>query len=301
MSAIRRAGIPLANERTGNVTPGTLYLVAVPIGNLRDITYRAVDVLRGVDVIAAEDTRDFRELQRAYDIPARVVSYHDFNEQTRSRQLIERLRAGESVALVSDAGTPLVNDPGFRLVGAAIEAGVPVTSVPGASAVLMALTASGLPVSQFLFLGFPPRTRGKRRAFFAGHERETATLVFYEAPHRLVAALEDLREALGDRRVCLARNLTKPHERYQRGTVSEVLQQLAVEGDVRGEATVVVAGSEGNEPEGVHASVTEQIAELVGQGMETRAILERVMREHGLKRREAYELILRVRGGGRNV
>jgi 16S rRNA (cytidine1402-2'-O)-methyltransferase len=283
------------------VIPGTLYLVAVPIGNLRDITYRAVDVLRGVDVIAAEDTRDFRDLQREYGISPRVVSYHDFNEQTRSRQLIERLQAGESVALVSDAGTPLINDPGFRIVSAAIEAGVPVTSVPGASAVLTALTASGLPVAQFLFLGFPPRASGKRRAFFAQHQREPATLVFYEAPHRLIATLTDLLEALGDRRVCLARNLTKPHERYQRGTVSRILKELSEEESVRGEATVVVAGSAGNVPEEVSASVTDEIAELVQQGLETRAILERIMRDHGLKRREAYELILKARSVSRDA
>ncbi|HUG15108.1 MAG TPA: 16S rRNA (cytidine(1402)-2'-O)-methyltransferase [Thermomicrobiales bacterium] len=270
-------------------------MVAVPIGNLRDITYRAVDVLRGVDVIAAEDTRDFRELQREHGISTRVVSYHDYNEQTRARQLIERLRAGESVALVSDAGTPLVNDPGFRIVGAAIEAGVPVTSVPGASAVLTALTGSGLPLSQFVFLGFPPRGSGKRRAFFAGRAREQATLVFFEAPHRLAASLEDLREALGDRHICLARNLTKPHERYQRGTVSDILQQLAAEGEARGEATVVVAGCAAGVPEEVSASVTDEIDDLVRQGLETRAILERVTREHGLKRREAYELVLKAK------
>lgn len=268
----------------------------MPIGHLRDITYRAVDILRGVDVIAAEDTRDFRELQRAYDITTRLVSYHDFNEQSRARQLIERLQDGQSVALVSDAGTPLINDPGFRIVGAAIEAGIPVTSVPGASAVLTALTASGLPVAQFLFLGFPPRTSGKRRAFFATHARNEATLVCYEAPHRLLATLTDLYETLGDRQACLARNLTKPHERFQRGPLSQLLAELTAEGDVRGEATLVVAGSDASTPHEVSASAAGDIATLVAQGLETRAILELVMREHGLKRREAYELILKARG-----
>jgi 16S rRNA (cytidine1402-2'-O)-methyltransferase len=278
------------------VRPGTLHIVAVPIGNIRDITYRAVETLRSVALIAAEDTRDFRALQRAYDIATPVVSYHDFNEETRSRQLLERLLAGESVALVSDAGTPLVNDPGYRIVAAAVAAGVPVTSLPGPCAAIVALAASGLPVSSFLFLGFPPRTGSKRRAFFSRVSREQATLIFYEAPHRLVAALTDLRETLGDRQMCLARNLTKPHERYQRGIVSAVLAELANEGTVRGEATVIVAGAgEDAEPNEPDTPAGEGIAEMLRAGIDSKTILERVMREQGLKRREAYDLILRAR------
>lgn len=278
------------------VTGGTLYIVAVPIGNVRDITYRAVDTLRAVDVIAAEDTREFRALARAWAIETPVVSYHDFNEEPRSRQLLERMHAGESVALVSDAGTPLVNDPGFRIVAAAVEAGVPVTSLPGACAAVTALAASGLPVASFLYLGYPPRTPSKRRAFFGRVQHDPATLVFYEAPHRLIAMLTDLREALGDRRMCLARNLTKRHENYQRGTVLQVLAELEHEDEVRGEATVVVAGAPERVPEPVGAEVIELIAALVAAGLDTKTILERVQREHGLKRREAYDLILKARG-----
>jgi 16S rRNA (cytidine1402-2'-O)-methyltransferase len=288
--------VPLSDLRGDTVRDGTLYLVALPIGNIRDITYRAVDILRGVALIAAEDTRDFRAIARAYEITTRVVSYHDFNEQSRTQQLLDHLLAGESVAVVSDAGTPLINDPGFRVVRSAIEAGVPVTSIPGPSAAVTALTASGLPVAQFIFLGFPPRTSSKRRAFFARHRQESATLVFYEAPHRLIAALADLREALGDRQACLCRNLTKPHERFQRGTISEILEELSGEGAVRGEATVVVSGADAVDvTEDTSASVTDEIATLVEQGLETRTILERVMREHQLKRREAYDLILKAR------
>jgi 16S rRNA (cytidine1402-2'-O)-methyltransferase len=275
---------------------GTLYLVAVPIGNPRDITYRAVDVLREVDLIAAEDTRDFRALAREYAISTRVVSYHDFNEEARTRELLERLQAGESIAVVSDAGTPLINDPGFRVVAAAIEAGLPVTSIPGPSAVVTALSASGLPVAQFVFLGFPPRTGSKRRAFFAEHARSSPTIVCYEAPHRLVAMLEDARSALGERDACLARNLTKPHERYQRGTLSQLLAELASEDTVRGETTVVIAGcAEPAEAPPIGPAVSDEIAALVAQGLETRVILERIMATHGLKRRAAYELILRAR------
>jgi 16S rRNA (cytidine1402-2'-O)-methyltransferase len=274
---------------------GTLYLVAVPIGNIGDITYRAVETLRAVDLIAAEDTRDFREIQRAYDISTRAISYHDHNEQARSRELLERLLAGESVAVVSDAGTPLINDPGFRIVNAAIEAGVPVTSLPGPSAVTTALAASGLPTASFLYLGYPPRTTSKRRTFFTTQIRQPATLVFYEAPHRLTATVADLLATLGDRPACLARNLTKPHERYQRGSLSQLHAELSAEVSVRGETTVIVGGASGDEPED-RSTVEETIAGMLADGVDSRTILEQIMAEYGLKRREAYELILRGRG-----
>jgi 16S rRNA (cytidine1402-2'-O)-methyltransferase len=298
---IRRTGPGLlegtpARVDTADVTPGTLHIVAVPIGNPRDITLRAVDTLRGVDLIAAEDTRDFRALQRAHGITARVVSYHDFNEQARSRELLELLLAGESLALVADAGTPLINDPGFRIVNAAIAAGVPVTSLPGPCAAVTALAASGLPAAPFLFLGFPPRARGKRRAFFDRVAREPATLVCYEAPHRLLATLSDARDTLGDRHACLARNLTKPHERYQRGPLSSLLDELAAEASVRGEATVVIAGYEDDAPD-THDSAATEIATLLAAGADTRTILARITRAHGLKRRDAYDMILRARDG----
>ena len=245
-------------------------------------------------MIAAEDTRDFREIQRAYAITTRVISYHDHNEQARSRELLERLLAGESVAIVSDAGTPLINDPGFRIVNAAIEAGVPVTSLPGPSAVTTALAAAGLPTASFLYLGYPPRAASKRRTFFAAHARQSATLVFYEAPHRLAATVADLLATLGDRPACLARNLTKPHERYQRGPLSQLLAELEAEETVRGEATVIVGGASGDEPED-RTGVEEDIAEMLAEGADSRTILEHIMTEHGLKRREAYELILRAK------
>lgn len=271
--------------------------MAVPIGNIADITYRAVETLRSVDLIAAEDTRDFRELQRAYRITTRVVSYHDHNEQSRSRELLERLLAGENVAIVSDAGTPLINDPGFRTVNAAIEAGLTVTSLPGPSAVTTALAAAGLPTASFLYLGYPPRTSSKRRASFTAQARQPATLVFYEAPHRLIATLTDLLDILGDRPACLARNLTKPHERYQRGSLSSLLAELAAEETVRGEATVLVAGASGDEPED-RADVQEAIGTMLAAGIDSRTILDHVIATHGLKRREAYDLILREREDG---
>jgi len=287
----------LSAPATARTTSGMLYLVAVPIGNIGDITYRAVETLRSVDLIAAEDTRDFRELQRAYVITTRVISYHDHNEQSRSRELLDRLLTGESVAIVSDAGTPLINDPGFRIVNAAIEAGVPVTSIPGPSAVTTALAAAGLPTASFLYLGYPPRTTGKRRAFFTTHARQPATLVFYEAPHRLLATVTDLLATLGDRPACLARNLTKPHERYQRGPLSRLLAELTAEETVRGEATVLVGGATDDEPED-RTGVEATIAEMLAVGDDSRTILDHLVKEHGLKRREAYELILRGKSDG---
>lgn len=281
----------------GGATPGTLYLVAVPIGNIGDITYRAVETLRTVDLIAAEDTRDFRALQRAYQITARVISYHDHNEQSRARELLQRLIAGESVAVVSDAGTPLINDPGFRIVNLAIEAGIPVTSLPGPSAVTTALAAAGLPTASFLYLGYPPRTSSKRRTFFATQVHQPATLVFYEAPHRLIETLTDLLDTLGDRPACLARNLTKPHERYQRGTLSTLLAELHAEDAVRGEATVLIGGSSGSEPTD-RTDVEATISAMLAEGADSRTILDLLTGEHGLKRREAYALILRHRADG---
>jgi 16S rRNA (cytidine1402-2'-O)-methyltransferase len=196
---------------------GTLSVVALPIGNLGDMTFRAVDVLRTADLIAAEDTRHLLKLRRAYDITTPALSYHDFNEQARAHELVGLLLEGKHVALVSDAGTPLVSDPGYRVVRAAIDAGVRVSSVPGPNAAVAALVASGLPPTQFRFVGFPPRTSARRRVFFANLERDPATLVLYEAPHRLLATLRDALAVLGDRASCVARNITKATESFERG------------------------------------------------------------------------------------
>jgi 16S rRNA (cytidine1402-2'-O)-methyltransferase len=278
--------------RVSDEVSGTLSVVALPIGNLADITYRAVEVLRAADVIAAEDTRHLLKLRRAYDITTPALSYHDFNEQSRAQHLVELMREGKNVALVSDAGTPMVSDPGYRVVTAAIEAGLRVTSVPGASAAVAALVASGLPTSQFRFVGFPPRTRSRRRAFFVELARDPATLVVYEAPHRLLATLADLREGLGDRSACVARNITKPSESYQRGPVSSIVSALEREPVVRGEATIVVAGYTEQPVLDAPASATETIGKLIVEGLDTRAIARRVMAEHGLSRRDAYALVV---------
>jgi 16S rRNA (cytidine1402-2'-O)-methyltransferase len=268
---------------------GTLFLVPVPIGHRDDITLRAIETLRSVDLIAAEDTRDFRQLRRRHGIAAPVVSYHDHNERERTPELVARMRAGASVALVSDAGTPLVSDPGYRLVRGAIEADMRVTSLPGASAVTTALAASGLPPHPFRF---PPRTSSRRRALFETLRAEPATLVLFEAPHRLIETLRDAHAVLGDRPACLARNLTKPHERYQRGTLGDLLAGLRGEEEVRGEATVLIEGAAGPPAETEEAEQAARI--LVGEGVAQRPILALLTRQYGLRRRQAYDLLLRI-------
>jgi 16S rRNA (cytidine1402-2'-O)-methyltransferase len=277
---------------------GTLSVVALPIGNLADVTYRAVEVLRSVDMIAAEDTRHLLKLRRAYDITTPALSYHDFNEQSRAQQLLDMLREGKNVALVSDAGTPLVSDPGYRVVRAAIEAGVPVSSVPGACAAVTALVASGLPPTQFRFVGFPPRTSARRRTFFADLGQDVATLVLYEAPHRLVVCLRDALAVLGDRQACVARSITKTSESYLRGCLSDVIAALEREAVVRGEATVVLAGR-GAEAADVAAGANDAAPALaralLAQGVDTRSATQRLVHDFGLPRREAYALIVAER------
>jgi 16S rRNA (cytidine1402-2'-O)-methyltransferase len=273
---------------------GTLSVVALPIGNLADMTYRAVEVLRTADVIAAEDTRHLLKLRRAYAITTPALSYHDFNEQSRAHELVGLLLEGKHVALVSDAGTPLVSDPGYRVVRAAIDAGVRVSSVPGANAALAALVASGLPPTQFRFVGFPPRTSARRRAFFADLARDPATLVLYEAPHRLLPTLRDALDVLGDRAACVARSMTKATESFERGSISSIVRALEVEPVVRGEATVVIAGGGDRvEPDATTAEATAR--ELLSQGLDPRSVTRQVMDEHGLTRRDAYALVVRTR------
>lgn len=272
---------------------GTLYLVAVPIGNPEDITLRALATLKAVAVVAAEDTRHFATLARHHGIQASTVSYHDHNEEARTRELLERLRAGDDVALVSDAGTPLVSDPGYRLVRAAIDHEIAVTSLPGASAVTTALAASGLPPHPFRFIGFLPRTTAQRKAAWAALADDDTTLVAFEAPHRLADALRDALASLGDRAACLARNLTKTHERYQRGRLSELVSQLEAEGEVRGECTIVIAGASGRR--GADADAEADARALLDAGVPPRAAQEFLVDRRGLAKRDAYALVLRIR------
>ena len=272
---------------------GMLFIVAVPIGNPDDLTLRAVQTLRSVAVVAAEDTRHFATLARHHGIVARTVSYHDHNEESRTRELIGRLRAGENVALVSDAGTPLVSDPGYRLVRAAIDEGLTVTSLPGPSAVTTALAASGLPPHPFRFIGFLPRTATARRSVLEAVRGDEATLIAFEAPRRLVNTLHDALSVLGDRPACLARNLTKPHERYQRGPLSGLLAELEAEEEVRGECTLLIGGAANGS--GSEDDAEADAALLLAADAPARAVQELLIRRHGLSKRDAYALVLRIR------
>jgi 16S rRNA (cytidine1402-2'-O)-methyltransferase len=269
---------------------GTLYLVATPIGNLEDITYRAVRVLGEVDLIACEDTRQTRKLLDRYGIHRPMESYHEHNERARAGELVARLREGASIALVSDAGVPLVSDPGYRLVASAVEAGIVVQPVPGPSAALAALSASGLPTDCFYFGGFLPSKRTQRRKVLEALAAEPATLVFYETPHRILEALADVEEILGARPVVVAREMTKIHEEFLRGTAGEVRRVLEERAAVKGEITLLVG--KGEAPPAEERPLEEEVAECVRQGTPRMDAIKMVAKRRGLSKREVYQALL---------
>lgn len=265
---------------------GTLYVVSTPIGNLEDMTFRAVRVLKEATLIACEDTRESRKLLTHFGIETRAVSYHEHNEAARASELVERLLEGDSVALISDAGTPLVSDPGYRIVRLAVERGVPVVPVPGASALLTALAASGLPTDSFRFGGFLPAKSAQRRKALEQAVGETATVIFYETPHRILEALEDVAAVLGTRPVVVAREVTKLHEEFLRGTAAEIRADLAGRPSVKGELTLLIGkGGEGAAPE---MSLEEHVERLMAGGMARMDAIKEAARARGLSKREAY-------------
>jgi 16S rRNA (cytidine1402-2'-O)-methyltransferase len=266
-----------------------LYLVATPIGNLEDITLRALRVLREADLIACEDTRQTQKLLQHYDIRKPLVSYHEHNEAARTVEILAALERGESVALVSDAGTPLVSDPGYRLVTAAIERGFSVIPIPGPSAAVAALAASGLPSDEFRFIGFVPSKAGARRNALDSLAGETATVIAYESPHRILETLADMAEILGERRIVLARELTKIHEEFLRGSAQAVREQLEQRPTVKGEITLVIAGAEGGE------SIADPVAEvqrLEAAGLDRMDAIKTVAKQARLPKRELYRLVM---------
>jgi 16S rRNA (cytidine1402-2'-O)-methyltransferase len=267
---------------------GTLYVVATPIGNLADITYRAVETLRTVARIACEDTRQTRKLLDHFSIATPMVSYHEHNEAERTAELLDRLECGDSVALVSDAGTPLISDPGYRLVRGAVERGIPVAPVPGVSAVVAALSASGLPSDAFRFCGFFPRKQAERRRLLQSLLGDAATLGFYEAPHRILETLRDVEETLGDPPVVLARELTKLHEEFLRGTASQVRAALEQRHAIRGEITVLVGRNDRRSE--TAESIEAMVARLVGEGLSRMDAIKAAARQRGLPKREVYKL-----------
>ena len=269
---------------------GVLYIVATPIGNLEDITLRALRILKEVHLIAAEDTRHTRTLLDRYGIGRPVTSYHEHNEKTKAHALVGRLKRGQSIALVSDAGTPLLSDPGYRLVREAIKAAIPVVPLPGPSAMTALLSVSGLATDRFVFEGFLPARRGERRERLSALREEKRTMVFYEAPHRLKESLGDLLEILGDREAVMGREITKIHEEFLRGRLSEMRTRVESE-EPRGEITLAVGGSEG-EAAPAQELITAEIEQLRKKGLRVKEIAELLGEKFSRPKREIYRLAL---------
>jgi len=271
---------------------GTLYVVGTPIGNLEDISLRALRILREVALIAAEDTRKTGRLLSHYAIHTPLTSYFEHNKLNKLNTILEKLAQGDDVALVSEAGMPGLSDPGYELVHAALQANVPVVPVPGPSAVVTALVVSGLPTDSFIYLGFLPRKSTERRRALESVRQEHHTLVAYEAPHRLADCLADIEAVLGDRPISVARELTKLHEELFRGTISQARQHFA--GGVRGEITLVIGGASGQESTWDQVRVRATLVELLAQGISRKQAAQQVAAESGWSRREIYQLSLAI-------
>lgn len=277
------------------VNTGTLFIVATPIGNMEDITLRALNVLDQADCIAAEDTRHTRRLLDRLNIKNRLVSCHEHNEREKTAELVKHMASGRTIALVSDAGTPSVSDPGYFLVKAAINSNIPVVPIPGVSAVITALSVSGLPTDAFVFMGFPPKKAGKRKTLLKELFNEKKTMVFYESPRRVVSFLEDLENVLGDRSVVVAREMTKIHEEFIRGRISDVINTLRQKPDIKGEIVILVSGAEKKDPINQDA-----LKHLIRQHLEEKSLklseISKILsKEHGFSRSSVYNLILEVK------
>ena len=272
---------------------GTLYIVATPLGNLEDITLRAIRILKEASVIACEDTRRTVKILNRYEIRTPLFIFHEYNKVRAGKSILRRLRDGDSVALVSDAGTPAISDPGYELVREAIGSGVPIEVVPGPSALVAALVVSGLPTDHFTFEGFLPTRREKRRKAMQGLAAGTRTMIFYESPQRLAAFLREAAEIFGDRQACVVRELTKVHEEILRGSLSELDAEISGRGTVLGEVTIVIGGG----PDTVELSVEETVRAALEEGSGSSRDLAREIAERtGLSRKEVYAEILRQRG-----
>jgi len=280
---------PLEDSRRNST--GKLYVVGTPIGNLEDITLRAIRTLKEVDLIACEDTRRTQKLLNHYEIRTPTISYHEHNEMTRAPELIIRMEEGNNIALVTDAGMPVVSDPGFRLVHLAVRHNIPVVPVPGASAFVAALAASGMPVDRFRFLGFLPSKRAARRKALEEQRTAPKTLVFYEAPHRVVEMLADVRDSLGDREIVIAREVTKLHEEFLRGTISSVLARAKGK-TIKGEITILVGPATEPTAPSVETKIGPEIEKVMAErGLDKRAALKSVAKARGITRSEAYRLL----------
>lgn len=287
--------MPLNSPTRSEARP-CLYVVATPIGNLADITLRAIDVLSRADLIAAEDTRHTRSLLSAHGITNKLISYHEHNERQRTPELIGRLEQGAVIALVSNAGTPLVSDPGYRLVSHAAARDIPVVPIPGPSAVMAALSAGGLPTDSFTFIGFPARKKNKRIRQFKELAAHSQTLIFYQAPRRMIPFLNELMEILGDRQAVLAREVTKHHEEFIRGPLSHIHDQLSGRNAVKGECTLLVHGAtagdttDDNHLEALLRAALDQADTPLGE------IAKTLAQQHQVSKNRLYEMALKIKG-----
>jgi len=276
---------------------GTLYIVATPIGNLEDITYRAVRILGEVSLIAAEDTRRTRKLLSRYDIHTQLTSYHDHNKEDKAEVLAERMKLGDDVALVSDAGTPGISDPGYYLINRSVEEGIEVIPVPGPSASVAALSVSGLPTDSFVFEGFLPSRKLQRLKKLEKLVDEPRTMIFYEAPHRVHKALSDMLAVFGDRRAVLARELTKVHEEHIRGCIHDIIEGIA-DREPKGEITLVVGGAVDMPPGDMVMPIPEHVYKLVREeGVSKKEAMGMIAKLRGVPRRDVYKEVLEHEGG----
>ena len=280
---------------------GTLYVVATPIGNKDDITVRALTVFREVDLIAAEDTRKTRRFLAFHDIRSKLVSYHEHNEEKRTSQLIRKLHGGHQVALVSNAGTPLVSDPGYRLIETAISHKIDVVPIPGVSAAIAALSVAGLPTEAFVFIGFLPKKKGKRMKQLQSLADEDRTLIFYEPPGRILALLQDIIKIMGDRRGALAREMTKLHEEFLRGRLSKIVQTLQVRTGIKGECTLLVAGNLEKKRISMEQLTREIKTALESRSLKASELARQLSKKYQLPRNRVYDEVLKMKSRNAEV
>ncbi len=287
--------LPLPTDNRERIRcPSGLYVVATPIGNLEDITLRAIKTLNGVDLIAAEDTRHTARLLSHYRIRTPLISCHEHNERQRAPELIDKIRCGAAVALVSDAGTPSLSDPGYRVVRAAVEHGLSVFPIPGVSAAVTGLSASGLATDAFVFLGFAPKKKGKRMALLVSLAADPRTLVFYESPQRVLVLLDEIRAAMGDRPAVLAREMTKLHEEFVRGSLSEIRLALALRPGIKGECTLLVAGAAAA-PSVSEADLADALRDALARpGVHLSGLAKTFARQYNLPRKKVYAMALAI-------
>ena len=285
----RRKPSPDPERNLSEQLAGVLYVVGTPIGNLGDITLRALKTLKEVDLVACEDTRRTRQLLQHYHLSTPTTSYHEHNELTRAAELILELEQGARIALVSDAGMPGLSDPGYRLIALCIRHHLPVVPIPGASAAVAALVVSGLPTDAFRFAGFLPAKSTQRRKMLQACSEENKTLIFYEAPHRIVETLQDVHRELGNRKVVVARELTKVHEEFLRGHCLEVLEQLRRRAQARGEITLLIRGAEKHPQPVARGLLRRRVEQIMREHkLDRMAALKKVARERGISKRQAY-------------